>query len=218
MTAPRLAIRQNPKRPYRPLLTALLSLTLSAGGCAKLQVPASDAPMQERVNAYEELRPETLETVRRGYVNYPLLASHTLKNQEPDQYILELANGRRIYNAGKLAPLVLEHSHTAKEANEAKRQNKNRWISIGSATAGALAGAGLVAAGLPLGDRPHRKALTISGAVLSIASYISGYFVARHFRRRANRHSYDAYRTYNRDLQQRLRIRSNPNAYEYEYE
>lgn len=191
-------------------ITALvLSLALGPSGCAKLQVPPANAPIEDRVQAYSELRPVSLESttyVPTGFI--------TIGRQKPDKYVLELANGRRIRNARHLTPLVHKDSHTAREAKKASEMYRKYQFSVAGGCLGFLGGAGLFVAGLGLGDRPKSSPLMGAGFGIGLVSLLASSIAALYFRGRSVEHSYDAYRTYDRDLKRKLRIRGNPNTYE----
>lgn len=205
---------QEPDTPARTRLGAkstalVLSLAMGPSGCAKLQVPPANAPIEDRVQAYSELRPVSLKST-----TYVQAGAITIGRQEPDKYVLKLANGRRIRRATQLIPLVYKDSQTAKEAQEAGKMHRKYQYSVAGGALGFLGGAGLLAAGLGLGVRQENRAMVGAGIGVSLVSLLAAGIAAIYFRKRTVEHSYSAYRTYDRDLKRRLRIRNNPNAFE----
>lgn len=196
-------------RPGAKSIALLLSLAMGPSGCAKLEVPPANAPIEDRVQAYSELRPISLKST-----TYVQTGAITIGPQKPDKYVLELANGRRIRRAKQLIPLVYKDSNTAKEAQKAGAMHRKYQYSVGAGAIGVLGGVGLFLAGLDLGDRQENRSMMGAGIGLSLVSFLASGIAAIYFRRRRVEHSYDAYRTYDRDLKRRLELRSNPNAFE----
>lgn len=197
----------------RTILATSCSLCVVVSGCAGRNlgdIPAANAPLEERVEAYERLRFSSLESV-----TYRPQGAINLGTPPPDEYVLELANGARIKNPTRLLKFVFPDSKTAREAKLYQGIARKERISYGAAGASVGLGLGFVALGLPIGERESSKGLIITGVVLSVAAIIP-LLIGRHFGKKSNVHSYEAFRTYDRDLRRRLRIRSNPDAYRYE--
>lgn len=199
--------------PILRCLNALLCIiAMSTSGCARLQLPPDDAPIEERIEAYEQFRPVSLESI-----TYRELNRIQLVKRKPDEYELELANGRLIRSPTKLVNLVYSDSNTALQAEYFRKERLKGRLYYSAVPLLAVGGGAMILAGSTGYTTTGRKALIVAGIVTTLSCF-APLILGRGHMLKARDRIYNAFQSYDDDLKRRLKIRDNPAAYGYEFE
>jgi hypothetical protein len=168
------------------------------------RAPVPGAPAAERVEAYASLAPlgraDSITTTAQG----------TVVAQSPE--FLVLGDGRRVYRAEDLAPVVEPDSPTAQAG---KRVGENRdsaltWANIGAVVGGALIAGSLAGFATPPdpGDPTFEDHLIFTSGTLGtgVVVFLATGLVVAHYGQQVRDDQISAFATYDRDLRKRLDV------------
>jgi hypothetical protein len=169
----------------------------------RLEAPAPGASPQEKLDAYEKHRPA-------AEASLVAVSSGTVVASRTD--FLVLGNGRRVYHAEDLAPLVAEDSATAESgrlsaeaATRAKAWNWTGWALVGGGLV--LGSAAILDSGDPGSDDfgPNKTLLGI-GTVAFLGGLGAMALASFRYAPVAHDERVSAFATYDKDLRARLDI------------
>jgi hypothetical protein len=185
-------------------LTHVSVMLLLAVGCASqphvhLTAPAAGASAEERLAAYESLHP-------RAEANTLIVSNGTVQ-QSTD--FLVLGDGRRVYHADDLAPVVGEQSPTAEAGHRsAHALSHGKWWLRGGAIAAAV-GIAATVVGFATADMQHigRSAALVGGGIaFTVVGSTVAMIGAMSPLHEANDERVSAFATYDQDLRKRLAL------------
>jgi hypothetical protein len=178
----------NPKP--RSALGPVLSILLAVNGCAghvQLKAPPANASGQERVAAYDDLRPIDYKTVT------------SAKGRYTDVVSLELNDGTKVRLPEDLLPLVPPDSPAAQSMRDARSyRHKNQLLALGG-YGGLIGGLILAAVGGGMGSKP----VAYGGLGIAIGGVICLPFVNGQANK-ANASTAQAYEQYDDGLRRKL--------------
>lgn len=186
--------------PARALCALLLSLSITACALPRvpLQAPASTASEQERIEAYESLRP-----VGRTSYHFQSYNSNVTHSQ------LHLANNDLVSDPRDLIPVVPPASKTTKAAHKWKKHRNQRlaWnISRGAwAVLTPFAFYGWLTA-----DETSSRKIWLGTGIAAAVFGITSYFLAQRSARLASIERRQAFTYYHLDLLKRLDLDTAP--------
>jgi len=186
---------------------ALLAL-MATSAChehVQLRAPDQVASLEARVESYGQLRPLSMHQTHTTYLQGGVAVGSASRTD-----YLQLANGKRVYHAEDLLPLVPETSPTAVAAREAASKQATANTLIGVGITANVVGAGVMVGGIFSGmgegnSLGSAMPYIITGGVIVIAGSVMN-LVSGSYRRSANDESTTAFTTYDASLRQRLGI------------
>lgn len=192
--------RSAAQRPSAAACALLLSLSID--GCAlprvSLQAPPPTASEQERLEAYESLRPVSLNDYEIRTYNTNLSLSQ-----------LHLANNRVISDPRDLIPVVPPESSTATAARKwRKHRTRSIWWDITTSVSGAFSTFSLY--GTFFAEKPSSRKIWLGTGIAAGLFGITSYFLAQRSARLANIQRSHAFTYYNLDLLKRLDLQKAP--------
>ena len=175
-------------------LSSLLLIPMQMLGCAShvlLEAPPANAPGEQRVEAYDDLRP----------MEHQITVTTTKNSSFISDSVLQLNNGVKVRLPEDLLPLVPANSPAAESMRTAYRERKaNQWLAF-SAYAGTITG--LILAGVGFGT--DNNALKYGGAGMVIGGVVcfplTNYFGSQYLDSTAR-----AYKQYDEGLRRRLNV------------
>ena len=176
--------------PWLGSLALCASLALS--GCHEhvvLQVPSSQAPLAERAQAYQGLRP----------------VSYQISNNSKQMDWLELGNGGRVYYAEDLLVAVPADSETARAIERSvELRNTAPWFGF-SALACMIVGGTLIGVSA-IGHESPDTTLMISGAAVGLVGGLGFGLAAGSYYSRSVDQARAAFDSYDGALQRKLHV------------
>jgi hypothetical protein len=172
------------------LLVLLLAGLVTTTGCqhhVKLRASGPSAPLKQRLAEYRQLKPLT--QVRSPYL-YLFSAV--------ERHFLLLADGRRVYHAEDLLPVVRPDSPTARYIARVQRLRKIQfWVGLASMAA-TITGTVLAIVGFTGDDTP----MGVTGCVVGGVGMMGGFNLAKLFDAQARDTALSAFTSYDRALRQ----------------
>jgi hypothetical protein len=166
--------------------------SIALGGCHEhvfLQVPTSQAPLAERAQAYQDLRP----------------VSYQISNNARQMDYLELGNGSRVYYAEDLLVAVPPDSETTRAIERSVQlRNTAPWFGF-SALACMIIGGTLIGASA-IGHESPDTTLLISGAAVGLVGGLGFGIASGSFYGQSVDQARIAFDSYDGALQRKLHV------------
>lgn len=186
--------------PARALCALLLSLSIPACALPRvpLQAPAPTASEQERIEAYESLRP-----VGRTSYHFQSYDSNVTHTQ------LHLANNNLVSDPRDLIPVVPPASKTTKAAHKwIKHRNQRLAWNISRGVFAVLTPFAFY--GSLSADEPSSRKIWLGTGIAAAVFGLTSYFLARRSARLASTERTQAFTYYHLDLIKRLNLETSP--------
>lgn len=185
--------------------TALCAL--ATAGChehVELRAPTRDAPLQEREESYESLRPVSMHETHTTYLRNGVAVGASRSTD-----YLQLENGTRVYYPEDIQPVVSETSPAWLAAGESQsaRATANTVSAIG--IGGMVVGGGVMLA--PIFSHDPEGTINMTPIYIGGAIMIAGaicQLVSTSFRSTANDEAATAFETYDSGLRDRLNLKA----------
>jgi hypothetical protein len=172
------------------------------GPHVQLSAPPANSPAEQRAAAYEQLRPLSMHETHTTYVRGGAVVGATRSTD-----YLQLNDGRRVYHAEDVLPVVPPSSPAATAAEESD-SNASTATAL-TITAYGMVGAGLAISTVPLLTKEPGEDLNLTPLYIGLGVVVLAMvpaILAGSFRRTANDEKATAFETYDAGLRRQLNL------------